>query len=83
MKASDLVLIDHEGKPVEQTTSKVNAAGFIIHSSIHKARPDLNAVCHMHSPFGRAWSAFGKGIEMLNQGASPPNCKHSVVIVMV
>lgn len=69
MKASDLVLIDHKGRPVEETSSKVNAAGFIIHSSIHKARPDLNAVCHMHSPSGRAYSAFGRGIEMLTQGA--------------
>ncbi|KAK3635422.1 hypothetical protein LTR56_014706 [Elasticomyces elasticus] len=67
MKASDLVLIDHAGKPMEATTHQVNAAGFIIHSSIHQARPDLNAVAHMHSPYGRAWSCFGRGLEMLNQ----------------
>ncbi|KAL1875490.1 hypothetical protein VTK73DRAFT_10040 [Phialemonium thermophilum] len=67
IKPSDLILVDHEGKPQQQTTRKVNAAGFIIHSSIHKARPDLNAVCHMHSPYGRAWSTFGREIEMLNQ----------------
>ncbi|KAK5163152.1 uncharacterized protein LTR77_010936 [Saxophila tyrrhenica] len=73
MKASDLVLINHEGTPMEPTKHKVNAAGFIIHSSIHRARPDLNAICHMHSPFGRAWSCFGRGLEMLNQGTySPP-----------
>ena len=68
MKASDLVLVDHSGRPVEPTPYKVNAAGFIIHSSIHRARPDIHAACHMHSPAGRAWSSFGKGIEMLNQG---------------
>lgn len=68
IKASDLVLVDEEGKPVEPTRSKVNAAGFIIHSSIHKARPDINAACHLHSPHGRAWSTFGKPIEMINQG---------------
>jgi hypothetical protein len=70
MKASDLVLVDHAGRPVEPTKHKVNAAGFIIHSSIHRARPDINAAVHMHSPAGRAWSAFGKGIEMVNQGES-------------
>ncbi|EXJ82087.1 L-fuculose-phosphate aldolase [Capronia coronata CBS 617.96] len=67
MKASDLVLVDHHGRPVQPTPHKVNAAGFIIHSSIHRARPDIHAACHMHSPAGRAWSTFGKGIEMLNQ----------------
>lgn len=71
IKASDLVLVDHSGKPVQPTPHKVNAAGFIIHSSIHRARPDINAACHMHSPAGRAWSSFGKGIDMLNQGKSP------------
>lgn len=68
MKASDLVLVAHSGRPVQPTPHKVNAAGFIIHSSIHRARPDINAACHLHSPHGRAWSAFGKGIEMLSQG---------------
>ncbi|PGH36933.1 hypothetical protein GX50_00167 [[Emmonsia] crescens] len=64
---ADLILVNHNGAPLTATKYKVNTAGFIIHSSIHKARPDLNAVCHMHSPYGRAWSTFGKGIEMLNQ----------------
>lgn len=65
---ADLVLVDEEGRPVEPTTHKVNAAGFIIHSSIHKARPDVNAACHLHAPHSRAWSTFGLPIEMINQG---------------
>ncbi|QSS55302.1 hypothetical protein I7I53_03151 [Histoplasma capsulatum var. duboisii H88] len=64
---SDLILVNHEGTPLTATENKVNTAAFIIHSSIYQAHPDLNAVCHMHSPYGRAWSTFGKGIEMLNQ----------------
>ncbi|OJD17482.1 hypothetical protein ACJ73_08796 [Blastomyces percursus] len=64
---SDLILVNHKGTPLTPTEHKANTAGFIIHSSIHQARPDLNVVCHMHSPYGRAWSTFGKGIEMLNQ----------------
>ncbi|CAH0046512.1 unnamed protein product [Clonostachys solani] len=67
IRASDLVLVNEQGQPVEPTPHKVNAAGFIIHSSIHKARPDINAACHVHAPQGRAWSTFGKPIEMLNQ----------------
>ena len=44
-----------------------NAAGFLIHSEIHKARPDIHAVCHAHTNAGRAWSTFARGLDMLNQ----------------
>ncbi|KAK4942170.1 hypothetical protein LTR10_018062 [Elasticomyces elasticus] len=67
LKVSDMVRVDEEGNWVGGSDQPVNTAGFIIHSHIHKARPDLNAACHMHSPYGRAWSTFGKPIEMLNQ----------------
>lgn len=68
VKASDLILVNENGKPLMPTKFKVNKAGFMIHAALHKARPDVNAACHTHSPYGRAWSAFGKPIEMLNQG---------------
>ncbi|KAI1613143.1 class II aldolase and Adducin domain-containing protein [Exophiala viscosa] len=67
LKVSDMVRVDEEGNRVGGGDQPVNTAGFIIHSQIHKARPDINAACHMHSPYGRAWSTFGKPIEMLNQ----------------
>ena len=44
-----------------------NAAGFLIHSAVHKARPDVIAACHTHSPYGKAWSSFRRPLEMLNQ----------------
>lgn len=62
------MLVNEEGVPIFPTKYKINKAGFIIHSSIHKARPDINAACHVHSVYGRTWSAFGKPVEMLNQG---------------
>jgi ribulose-5-phosphate 4-epimerase/fuculose-1-phosphate aldolase len=68
MTVSHLVQVDEEGRRVGGADLDVNAAGFIIHSEIHKARPDINAACHCHSPQGRAWSSFGKSIDMLNQG---------------
>lgn len=64
---SDLVLVNEAGQPVQPTEHKVNTADFIIHSTIHKARPDIHAACHVHAPYGRAWSTFGRPIEMLNQ----------------
>ena len=44
-----------------------NAAGFLIHSAVHKARPDVVAACHTHSVHGMAWAGFAKPLEMLNQ----------------
>lgn len=40
----------------------------MIHSEIHKARPDVVAAAHTHGVYGKTWSAFGKPIEMLTQG---------------
>ena len=68
LKASDMVRVDEEGNLVGgNTTAPINAAGFAIHSALHKARPDVNAACHTHSKFGKTFSCFGKPLEMLNQ----------------
>jgi ribulose-5-phosphate 4-epimerase/fuculose-1-phosphate aldolase len=62
-----MVRVDEHGNRVGGADKQVNTAGFIIHSVIHRHRPDINAACHVHSPYGRAWSTFGRAIEMLNQ----------------
>jgi len=68
LKASDMVLVDYSGAIVGgNATRPANAAGFLIHSAIHKARPDVHAACHTHSKAGKAWSAFARPLEMLNQ----------------
>ena len=70
MRASDMVLVDYDGKAVGGNMSRPsNAAGFLIHSALHKARPDVNAACHAHSVYGKAWSTFGRRLEMINQDA--------------
>lgn len=63
-----MVRVDENGNRVDGADKPVNAAGFMIHSAIHQRRPDIHAACHMHSPYGRAWSTFGKPIDMMNQG---------------
>jgi ribulose-5-phosphate 4-epimerase/fuculose-1-phosphate aldolase len=68
VKASDLVLVDEHGEIQEESEYTVSKAGFIIHSVLHQMRPDIKVAVHLHSPYGRAWSAFGKPIEMLVQG---------------
>jgi len=68
LRASDMILVDYSGAVVGGSTSRpANAAGFLIHSAVHKARPDVHAACHMHSKAGKAWSAFARPLEMLNQ----------------
>ncbi|KAI6805456.1 arad-like aldolase/epimerase [Hortaea werneckii] len=68
LKASDMILVDYDGKAVGGNMSRpANAAGFLIHSAVHKARPDVIAAAHTHSPYGKAWSAFARPLEMLNQ----------------
>ncbi|ORY58045.1 class II aldolase/adducin N-terminal [Pseudomassariella vexata] len=67
LTVSDMVHVDEEGQRIGGNDQLVNAAGFVIHAAIHKRRPDIHAVCHMHSPYGRAWSTFGRPIDMLNQ----------------
>ncbi|KAF2828197.1 arad-like aldolase/epimerase [Ophiobolus disseminans] len=65
---ADMVLVDYEGKVVGGNTSRpANAAGFLIHSAIHKARPDVTAACHCHGKAGKAWSTFARKLEMINQ----------------
>ncbi|KKK22059.1 class II Aldolase and Adducin domain-containing protein [Aspergillus rambellii] len=67
LKASDMVHVNEEGQVIGGNKVAVNTAGFMIHSAIHKARPDINAACHAHSPAGKAWSTFGKPVDIINQ----------------
>jgi ribulose-5-phosphate 4-epimerase/fuculose-1-phosphate aldolase len=68
VRASDLVLVDHSGKLVEGA-ALINKAAFAIHSRIHAARPDVNAVAHSHSKHGRAWSTLGRLLDPISQDA--------------
>lgn len=79
MTVSALVHVDEECNILpDGNQAAINAAGFKIHSHLHKARPDVNAACHTHSTYGKAWSAFGKPLEMLNQDVCMFYKKHTV-----
>ncbi|ANB15213.1 aldolase, putative class II aldolase/adducin domain protein, putative [Sugiyamaella lignohabitans] len=78
LKASDMVQVDEHGNIVGGSRKAINKAGFMIHSALHKARPDVLAACHTHSIYGKAYSTFGKHLDMINQDACVfYNC-HSV-----
>lgn len=79
IQVSDLVHINNKGEILpDGNQHPVNSAGFLIHRALHESRPDINAACHAHSVYGKAWSTFGKPIEMLNQDACIFYKKHVV-----
>jgi len=67
--ASSLVKVGMDGLPVEPSPFVTNPAGFTIHSAIHMAREDAQAVIHLHTPHGQAVSAHGDGLMPLTQTA--------------
>ena len=67
--ASSLVKVDVHGNPVEPTPFITNPAGFTIHSAVHMAREDAQAVMHLHTPAGQAVSAHEDGLLPLTQTA--------------
>ncbi|MGF1554350.1 MAG: class II aldolase/adducin family protein [Paracoccaceae bacterium] len=70
VRASTLVTIDHEGRVVDDPLGVgVNAAGFTIHSAVHRARHDVACVAHTHTVAGVAVSCHEEGLLPLNQWA--------------
>jgi len=67
--ASSLVKVNMDGNPVEPTPFITNPAGFTIHSAIHMAREDAQAVMHLHTPAGQAVAAHAEGLLPLTQTA--------------
>ena len=79
MKASDMICLDMSGNVVGGNTSvPANAAGVSIHTACHLARPDVHAICHAHSLYGKAWASFGRKLDMLNQDVCYFYNAHSV-----
>ncbi|MGV9712848.1 class II aldolase/adducin family protein [Gordonia sp. NPDC003424] len=77
IRASDLILINHEGEIVEGNRP-VNRAAFVIHSQVHAARPDAVAAAHAHSLYGKALSSLRIGLEPLTQDACAFYDDHAV-----
>ncbi|XP_066939984.1 protein hu-li tai shao isoform X10 [Macrobrachium rosenbergii] len=67
--ASSLVKVDMQGNVVDggSTNFGVNVAGFMLHSAIHAARPDIRCIIHLHHPAVVAVSALKQGLLPLSQ----------------
>jgi len=67
--ASSLVKIDCDGNAIDDSPYAVNNAGFVIHSAIHLARPEVACVLHTHTRAGMAVSCLEDGLLPLTQTA--------------
>ncbi len=65
--ASNLVKVDLEGKALDG--GETNLTGFIIHSAIHRRRPDIQCVMHTHTEAGMVISALKEGLQPFVQDA--------------
>ncbi len=70
VKASNLVKITLDGEIVDDPTGLgFNQAGFVIHSAIHAARPEVMCVMHTHTAAGVGVSAQEQGLLPISQHA--------------
>jgi ribulose-5-phosphate 4-epimerase/fuculose-1-phosphate aldolase len=78
VRMSNLILADHKGTVVEGRYA-INCAGFVLHSAVHEAHPDVVAMCHAHTTYGTAWCATARPLEMLSQDAACFYKNHVVI----
>jgi ribulose-5-phosphate 4-epimerase/fuculose-1-phosphate aldolase len=71
--ASNLVKIDLDGNLIGASDWAVNPAGFIIHTAIHRARPDIHAIMHTHTNSGAAVAGLRDGLDGNNFYAAQLN----------
>lgn len=67
--AENLLMVSFEGKVIEGTEMQYNRTGYVIHSAIYKARPDIHAIFHCHTHAGVAVSAMECGLLPISQFA--------------
>uniref|UniRef100_M3YHN9 Alpha-adducin n=2 Tax=Mustela putorius furo TaxID=9669 RepID=M3YHN9_MUSPF len=85
--ASSLVKVNIQGEIVDRgsTNLGVNQAGFVLHSAIYAARPDVKCVVHIHTPAGAAVSAMKCGLlpispEALSLGEVAYHDYHGILV---
>jgi ribulose-5-phosphate 4-epimerase/fuculose-1-phosphate aldolase len=64
---SSLVKMSYEGELLGPSNYPANAAGYVIHSAVLRARPDVGCAVHTHTRAGVALSCLEEGLLPLNQ----------------
>jgi len=67
--ASSLVKVNVAGQVVDGSGARVNPSGFAIHGAVHAARPEVECVIHLHTPWGVALSMLPQGLQPTSQWA--------------
>jgi ribulose-5-phosphate 4-epimerase/fuculose-1-phosphate aldolase len=62
----DIIEFTMEGRPAQPTDAKLFSES-IIHAAIYRARPDVMAVCHHHSPSIMPYCITGVALEPVSQ----------------
>lgn len=68
VRASQLMQVDHQGHVV-RGEGAVNPVGLLLHTALHRARPDVTAVCHAHAPAASTWAALAPPLDPITQDA--------------
>lgn len=77
IRVSNLVQVNDKGDVLEGDFP-VNVAAFAIHSQVHRARPDIMAVAHAHSMYGKTWASLGRLLDPISQDACAFYDDHTV-----
>lgn len=68
VKVSHLVQVNPQGQVV-RGSGMVNPVGLLLHTAIHRARPEVAAVCHAHALHASTWSSFERLLDPITQDA--------------
>lgn len=72
ISASNLVKIDLAGNIVGESRHRISQGGFVLHQTLHLARPDAHCILHTHTEAGMAVSAQAEGLLPISQHALYP-----------
>ena len=67
--ADSLLEVDFDGNIITGSEYQYNSTGYVIHGNLYKARPDLNAIFHLHTPEIVAVSSHKEGLMPISQWA--------------
>ncbi|RZI46161.1 class II aldolase/adducin family protein [Candidatus Finniella inopinata] len=65
----NLIKISVTGEILSETAYTVNRAGLVVHSAIHAAKPEVQAIVHLHTVNGMAIAAIEEGLLPISQHA--------------
>jgi ribulose-5-phosphate 4-epimerase/fuculose-1-phosphate aldolase len=68
VRVSDLVQVNHHGQVVNGN-AMVNPVGLLLHTAVHRSRPEVMAVCHAHALHASTWASLERLLDPITQDA--------------